>query len=137
MRENDHDEGKDDDDEDFPPRPFDDAGEAKSMDDDATMGSGGLMKNSAASRARVLQQQREMAMKRRQNQMNSGMMMRSDGPRASNLMSGMDSQTTPAMRQFSAPKKAIDSDKESEDEGVDNEWDDPNKKKNVKSDFMR
>ena len=77
---------------------------SESKEDDTTFGSGGLMQNSASSRARVLQQQREMAMKRRSKQMNSGLMMRSDGPRASaNLMSGMDSQNTPAMRQFSAP----------------------------------
>ena len=106
-------------------------------DDQGFGGGGGVIQNSAASRARVLQQQREMAMKRRSNQMQSGMMMRTDGPRASNLMSGMDSQNTPAMRQFSAPKKAVEDDEDSEDD----EWSDPNKnrsskKKIVKSDFM-
>lgn len=113
------------------------AAESKRGDDhdEAYSTGGGVIQNSAASRARVLQQQREMAMKRRSNQMQSGMMMRTDGPRASNLMSGMDSQNTPAMRQFSAPKKAVDEEEDSENE----EWSDPNSgkgKKTVKSDFM-
>ena len=109
----------------------------ESKEDDTTFGSGGLMQNSASSRARVLQQQREMAMKRRSKQMNSGLMMRSDGPRAAaNLMSGMDSQNTPAMRQFSAPKKTVEREDEEEEEDDDG-WGDPNANKNVKADFMR
>jgi len=95
------------------------------------LGGGG---GGASSRARALQQQRELALKKRQSQMNSGMMMRADGPRATATLNNVG-QNMIGMRQFSAPKKAELSSEE-ENSGSDNEWEDPNKK-STKADFMQ
>lgn len=71
-------------------------------EDDGIPGSG-----SANSRARMLAQQREIQLKKRQSSAAAGGMMRSsidETTGKSPAKPGTDSQYTPAVRQFSAPK---------------------------------
>lgn len=61
---------------------------------------------SSSSRARMLAQQRELQLKKRQSTLQSGGMVRSsiDSSGGDDLRSSTSSQFTPAIRQFSAPK---------------------------------
>ena len=72
----------------------------------------------SSSRARMLAQQREIQMKKRQSSMVSGGMIRSsvesngsvgNSNNSINLKQSVDSQITPAVRQFSNPKSLKDS----------------------------
>lgn len=65
----------------------------------------------SSSRARMLAQQRELLMKKRQDAFESGGMVRSsaDGPSGNSpLRKSAEHQFTPAVRQFSAPKSVKD-----------------------------
>ena len=71
-------------------------------------GSAGALAPQASSRARMLAQQREIQLKRRQSQMQSAGMVRSSRDSGNNdsYDRGESSQFTPAPPQFSAPKAA-------------------------------
>ncbi len=73
------------------------------------------MNSASSSRARMLAQQRELQLKKRQNQVQTGGMIRSSIDSASNTPSkgsSNDGQFTPAIRQFSAPKAVRESGQE-------------------------
>lgn len=92
--------------------------EFEDVEDDG-FGSAGLG-NQASSRARMLAQQREIAMKKRQNSLSTGMVRSSIESTASNsapspMRSSGDGQFTPAIRQFSAPKSVLKDAEETRD----------------------
>lgn len=62
----------------------------------------------SSSRARMLAQQREVLMKRRQDALDIGGMVRSSNDGNSPLRKSAEHQFTPAVRQFSAPKSVKD-----------------------------
>ena len=74
-------------------------------DDDEIFGSAGGLHSPSSSRARMLAQQREIQLKNRQKAMQNGGMIRSS---LDEMRSSADSQFTPAIRQFSAPKTVKD-----------------------------
>ncbi len=77
--------------------------------------SAGTLNSASSSRARMLAQQRELQLKKRQNQVQTGGMIRSSIDSASNTPSkgsSNDGQFTPAIRQFSAPKAVRESGQE-------------------------
>ena len=71
---------------------------------------GGGVSQVSSSRARMLAQQRDVLMKRRQDALEAGGMVRSSNDSSSNspLRKSADNQFTPAVRQFSAPKSVKD-----------------------------
>jgi hypothetical protein len=79
-------------------------------DDDGGLYTAGGLNSASSSRARMLAQQREIALKKRQNSISSGGMVRSslDSNLPTNsparISNNNDGQFTPAVRQFSAPK---------------------------------
>ena len=75
---------------------------------DGSGGSGGI--SQSASRARMLAQQREILMKKRQDALETGGMIRSslDASGNSPVRRSSEHQFTPAVRQFSAPKSVKD-----------------------------
>ena len=73
--------------------------------DDEIFGSAGALGSPSSSRARMLAQQRDIQLKNRQKAMQSGGMIRSS---LDEMRSSADSQFTPAVRQFSAPKTVKD-----------------------------
>ncbi len=79
---------------------------------DGEYGSAGALGAPSSSRARMLAQQRELQLKKRETANASGGMVRSslDNPESIFRMGGgSDNQFTPAVRQFSAPKSVKDS----------------------------
>ncbi len=68
--------------------------------------SSGTLNSGSNSRARMLAQQRELQLKKRQNQIQTGGMVRSsiDTTVSAPSPAKSDGQFTPAIRQFSAPK---------------------------------
>jgi hypothetical protein len=76
--------------------------------------SAGTLNSASSSRARMLAQQRELQLKKRQNQVQSGGMIRSsiDSAGTPSKGSSNDGQFTPAIRQFSAPKAVRESGQE-------------------------
>ena len=78
-------------------------------DDDDDLGGSGSVSQSS-SRARMLAQQREILMKKRQEALEGGGMIRSSVDASSNspLRRSSEHQFTPAVRQFSAPKSVKD-----------------------------
>ena len=79
------------------------------MEDEGDFGAAGSMsQNASSSRARMLAQQREVLMKRRQDALEAGGMVRSSTESNSPLRKSADNQFTPAVRQFSAPKSVKD-----------------------------
>jgi hypothetical protein len=78
------------------------------MIDDDGFGSAGPVAAPSSSRARMLAQQRELQLKKRESATATGGMIRSsvDGP--DTLRRSSENQFTPAVRQFSAPKAVKD-----------------------------
>lgn len=69
----------------------------------------GVSQVASSSRARMLAQQRDVLMKRRQDALDAGGMIRSSNDSSNSpLRKSADNQFTPAVRQFSAPKSVKD-----------------------------
>ena len=79
-------------------------------DDDVESFGGNTNIAQSSSRARMLAQQRELLMKKRQDALESGGMVRSSTESSGNspLRKSAEHQFTPAVRQFSAPKSVKD-----------------------------
>jgi len=79
---------------------------SKEQDEDDGLRVSGVSQSS--SRARMLAQQRELLMKKRQDALETGGMVRSSVDGNSPLRKSAEQQFTPAVRQFSAPKSVKD-----------------------------
>jgi len=77
-------------------------------EDDGLGSAGSLAGAGSSSRARMLAQQRELQLKKRQSALQTGGMIRSSLDNGDALRKSAEHQVTPAVRQFSAPKSVRD-----------------------------
>ena len=77
--------------------------------EDGGFGSAGPVTAPSSSRARMLAQQRELQLKKRESVTSTGGMIRSSVDGADALRRSSEHRFTPAVRQFSAPKAVKDS----------------------------